>query len=545
MNTPLSWKVLLVDDEADIRQIVSLVLEDAGYRVVEASNGEEGLALLKRERPQIVVTDIRMPRMDGLALLEAVKKEDSDIQVIVVTAFGDMELAVRALKLDASDFITKPLAEQALRVAVERARARYLARRELKDYAAFLKAENARSGRELTRIHAFQRQLIENSLEGIMVCDSDGRVVIFNPAMEALSGYSREQAAAGMELKDFFTGVEFARLMECLKGPEYGGVDRISMFETVLAGVRGQSAPVRLSAVVMPVGDAPLGVVFFFRDLREVRAMERELADRTAILHQDKMISLGRLAASVAHEINNPLAGVLNYVRLMQRILSRGAIDPEQQQKFGRYLGMVESETDRCARIISCLLTFSRKSPAAFSQAAVNEILERCILLCRHRLELNRIRLHTALGSALPPIAADPNQVQQCVVNLIFNAMDAMPEGGDLHISSYYDPEQRLAVIRVKDTGSGIRSEDLPHVFEPFFTTKEEGHGIGLGLSTVYGIMKSHGGSVAVAGMPGEGAAFELRFPVEGPFAQDFEAAGSSFQTGGQADCGDARFSLP
>ena len=237
------------------------------------------------------------------------------------------------------------------------------------------------------------------------------------------------------------------------------------------------------------------------------------MQDQAAILHQDKMLALGRLAASVVHEINNPLSGILNYIRLMIRVLNRGDLDEAQREKFSGYLDLVEKETDRCSRIVSGLLTFSRKSPPAFGSVDVEDLVNRCILLSRHKLELSHIELVTDIAQNIPPVSGDYNQLQQCILNLVFNAIDAMPDGGRLTISGRCDPSAAQAVISIQDTGNGIAEKDLPHIFEPFFTTKKEGYGVGLGLSTVFGILQHHGGSITVENRPGKGATFHLRIP--------------------------------
>lgn len=225
-------------------------------------------------------------------------------------------------------------------------------------------------------------------------------------------------------------------------------------------------------------------------------------------------MSLGRLAASVVHEINNPLSGILNYLRLMSRILRQGALSEDRKEKFQRYLDLVENETNRCSQIVSSLLSFSRLSPPVFGHVQIDELLQRCILLSRHKLELSNIRLESSIQPNLPPIDGDFNQLQQCVINLIFNAIDAMPEGGSLILSSRRDGDSGNVMITVSDTGPGIAPEKLPHIFEPFFTTKNEGYGVGLGLSTVYGIMERHNGSVHAESQPGAGATFTLKLPI-------------------------------
>jgi len=380
MNDVSEWKIVLVDDEADIREVMAIALADAGYVVHTASDGKTGLRLCETVAPQIVITDIRMPGMTGIEVLEEIKKRNPDIEVIVFSAFGEMDLAIRALQLDASDFITKPVNDDALQMALKRARERYSARKQLKDYTALL---------------------------------------------------------------------------------------------------------------------------------------EREYADQARILHQDKMISLGRLAASVVHEINNPLSGILNYARLMIRIINRGPLTEEQRQKFGQYLALVETETGRCSQIVSSLLTFSRKSALTFESVSIADLIERSIILSQHKLQLQHIGLESRIEPDTPPVEGDFNQLQQCVINLIFNAIDAMPEGGTLTLAGFYDQASERVVISVKDTGSGISEADLPHIFEPFFTTKKEGYGVGLGLSTVYGIMERHKGSVSVESRPGQGSTFKLELPVK------------------------------
>jgi signal transduction histidine kinase len=225
------------------------------------------------------------------------------------------------------------------------------------------------------------------------------------------------------------------------------------------------------------------------------------------------MMSLGRLAASMVHEINNPLAGILNYLSLMGRIVKRGPLTENDQHKFARYLELVTSETQRCSRIVSSLLTFSRKSESVFSPLSARDLIDRCLLLSRHKLELSNIEIAVRIPDALPAIRGDFNQLQQCLINLILNAVDVMPGGGRVTIGAVYHPRDRVVEIFVKDTGPGIAREDLPHLFEPFFTTKQEGYGVGLGLSTVYGIMEAHHGAVEVTSRPGEGACFHLKFP--------------------------------
>ena len=514
MTSPSNWEIVLIDDEADIREIMTIALEDAGYRVDTAADGATGLQLCEDTSPQIVITDIRMPGIDGLQVLETVKKKYPEIEVIVATAFGEMNLAIRALQLDASDFITKPISDEALYLALKRAKERINSRNQLKDYMALLEKEKAETSQELLKSIAFQRNLIENSMDGILGCDDTHTVVTYNRCMQQMLGFSKEDVLHKMTFDQFFPGGELSRFKEALSANTYGGENRLILYETRLLENSGREIPVQVSASLLFDQDRESGLVCFFRDLREIRKLEREVSDQARILHQDKMMSLGRLAASVVHEINNPLSGILNYLRLMSRILRKGALSEDRKEKFQRYLDLVETETNRCSQIVSGLLSFSRISQPSFGEVKIDELLKRCMLLSQHKLELSNIRLEYDIQPNLPPVEGDFNQLQQCVINLIFNAIDAMPQGGDLTLSSRLDGDSRKVIISVRDSGRGIPPENLPHIFEPFYTTKSESHGVGLGLSTVYGIMERHNGSVNVESQPGEGTTIRIELPA-------------------------------
>ncbi|MFH2220281.1 MAG: response regulator [Pseudomonadota bacterium] len=514
MEQTEKWKVLLIDDDEGIRKVMSIALEDAGYRMVTAADGNTGLALCREESPQIVITDIRMPGMDGIEVLKSIKEADPDREVIVTTAYGEIEYAIQALQLDASDFITKPINDTALRVALERAKERYTTRKELRDYTALIEERWMDTAEELSNLLVFQEKLIESSIDGIAGCDRDGKIIVFNSSMEQMLGYAGDRVIGKMTLSQLFPEDEWENLEKKLYGEGYGGKNQLLLYETNLISISADKIPVQFSAAALFRGTDEIGVVGFFRDLRKIRRLEQQFADKTRLLHQDKMISLGKLSASVVHEINNPLTGVLNYIRLMIKISDRGTLSPEQTEKFRKYLGLMESEVSRCSEIVSNLLAFSRKSKLEFGEVNVNELITKCMLLSDHKLTLQNIQIKTGLTPEIPTILGDFNQLQQCILNLTLNAADAMPNGGKLAIETAFHARSGLVEIKVADTGCGIAREDLTKIFDPFFSTKMEGKGLGLGLSVVFGIIDRHKGTIEVESELDKGTVFTIKLPV-------------------------------
>jgi PAS domain S-box-containing protein len=271
-------------------------------------------------------------------------------------------------------------------------------------------------------------------MDGIVGCNTNERVITFNRNMEQMSGYLKHHVVHRIFLADLFKPAAVEGLLSALHGPDYGGPGRLQLYETFLKHRDGDELPIQIAAAQLHDQGRDEGLVCFVRDLRQLRRLEQEMANQARILHQDKMMSLGRLAASVAHEINNPLSGIHNYLRLMARMLDRDAHDEAALTKFERYLETVTAETDRCARIISNLLTFSRKPTDKKAPVSIQELLERCVVLSQHRMAVDRIVLETRISAEAMTVMGDMNQLQQCIINLIFNAIDAMPGGSRLEL---------------------------------------------------------------------------------------------------------------
>jgi two-component system NtrC family sensor kinase len=256
------------------------------------------------------------------------------------------------------------------------------------------------------------------------------------------------------------------------------------------------------------------------------KTLELERVHKT-LLRSEKMASIGKLAATVAHEINNPLFGILTYARLVLRELLKHELP--NRDELAEQLQTIERESKRCGELVKNLLTFSRQQPSQREPNDLNTVVHRAALLVKHKLEMQNIELTENLAADLPPVECDANQVQQVVLVLMVNASEAMPKGGKLEVSTGLDAAADQGFVRVKDSGCGIPEDVLPRIFDPFFTTKEDQNRTGLGLAVAHSIVEQHAGDISVRSAPGEGTEFTVRLPIAaavGAFMQSGAARG-------------------
>ncbi|MGA8149933.1 MAG: ATP-binding protein [Terriglobales bacterium] len=234
------------------------------------------------------------------------------------------------------------------------------------------------------------------------------------------------------------------------------------------------------------------------------------------VLHVEKMASIGKMAAVVAHEVNNPLSGILTYAKLLRKWVGSGQAEREKREETMQCLDLIAIESRRCGDLVKNLLTLSRAAPMNVQATDLDAVIQRCLMLARPQLELGGVQLQLKLAKDLPPVACDPAQIEQVLLALIMNALDAMPRGGNLWIETGLNDDESEISIQVRDDGAGIAPDILPQIFEPFLTTKESGRGVGLGLAISRGIVERHNGRIEVQSEPGRGTTFIVTLPGPG-----------------------------
>ena len=361
---------------------------------------------------------------------------------------------------------------------------------------------------DLKKTKEFLEGIIESSVNAIVVADMKGVILLMSESARKLFGYP-DKVDVGKSIAEYHYTPGGARsVMKKLRSPDYGGVGKLHTTEMKVINSSGEEIPVEMTASIIYEDGKEVASMAIFQDLRPKIEEEKKLEEtRMQLVQSDKLASIGRLAAGVAHEINNPLGGIAVYTHLALEDLPKESFSYENLNK-------VVNLAERCKKIIKGLLDFSREREFEIKPVNVNDIIEEIFSLVETQALFQNIEITKALGPNLPPIMGDKSQLQQVFINLALNAAEAMRDGGKLIVKSSLN--NSFVEITFTDTGTGIPPEDLDKVFEPFFTTKSEESGTGLGLAVSHGIITEHKGTVSIESRLNEGTTFTIKLPVSG-----------------------------
>jgi len=369
--------------------------------------------------------------------------------------------------------------------------------------------ERKRIENELREANEFFLNLIESSVDGIMVTDMKGNIIIFNKGAEILTGHSAEEVIGKVHITQIYPEGVAKEIMKKLRSPEYGGVGKFIPSQLNIVNKYGEEIPIQLSATLIYDGAGKeVASVGIFTDLRPRLMMENKLQEtHLQLVSSEKMASLGKLAAGIAHEINNPLGGILIYSSLMMEDLPEG--DPKRGD-----LARIVQEASRCKDIVKSLLEFARQTEPKMEPTDINRAITDGLFFLENQALFHNIKIIKNLDPFLPFVRGNASQLKQVLINIIVNAAEAMHGNGTFTITSYPSQDRKGIILEFTDTGEGISEENLTRIFDPFFTTKEVGKGTGLGLATSYGIIEDHGGRISVRSKVGEGTTFTIELPT-------------------------------
>lgn len=365
--------------------------------------------------------------------------------------------------------------------------------------------ERIKLEREAQKSNTFFQNLIQSTVDGIVVVDTKGYVLIFNEGMERLTGYSAQEVE---HLSSFYPIDTAKENMKKMRSDQFGAYGKLNPTSMTITTKYGEEIPVTLSASIITIDGKEMGSVGVYTDMREILKMRKDLEEaHLQLVESEKIASIGRMAAGVAHEINNPLSGILMYAELLKEGF-------EEHTQHVNDIQEIIDQTLRCKGIVSELLEFSRQSVGKVSSFSLEPLINKTLNLLINQALFQNIEVNKDIESGIPKVVGDMGQLQQVFTNLFINAADAMEGKGRLDIGARYDTERNQFIITVSDTGPGIPEALREEIFEIFFTTKPVGKGTGLGLSISQNVIKLHGGNIMVECPPHGGTTFIIELPL-------------------------------
>ena len=499
-------KIILIDDEPDILRVLGISLKADGYDVIPALNGAEGLEAFSREKPAIVITDIKMPGMDGIEVLEKIKALDPDTEVIIITGHGDIDNAIESLKYGASDFINKPVRDEALSIALARAKEKLDIKQKLKEYTTDLEKKIAAATSELRRQTNFQIKLIRSSNDGIVATDQDLKVVIYNPGAKNIFGYTQAEVIYKMEITELFPPEIASQFRDALR--DENGIKDFPWRETTITSRDDEYIPVRFSGTILQEKDKDMGTVAFFQDLREIKRLEKEL------VKSERLAAVGQTVAGLAHGIKNILHGLKGGSYLVDIGIKR-----DDTEKLVKGWDTIKRNIGRTSNLVMDLLSYSKERELEYEACLPNEIINDVYELVKAKARENKVKITVECDDTIGEVIMDPRIIHEALLNLASNAVDACLFDEDVSkswlviLKTEKEPGHVINFV-VSDNGAGMSEEVLQKLFTSFFSTK--GHrGTGLGLMVTRKLIEEHMGKIEVTSRLNEGTTFTVKLPYE------------------------------
>ena len=363
---------------------------------------------------------------------------------------------------------------------------------------------------ELIGVKEFISRVIHASASAIVAADRQGNIELMNSVAKELFGDFNGDSGKITHTEQLYPPGKAKEIMRMLRDEKIGGRGKLIIPRTIIVNAKGEQIEVEMSAaIIYDDRGNESATMAIYNDLEDKLKVEKELKMAQKQLAQsEKMASLGQLAAGVAHEINNPLTGVLFYASLL---LEREDLDEAAKQD----LGYIVEDAERCRNIVKSLLVYSRSTDSNKNIIQINDIVDKSLKLIRDRKRFRNIQVKRYLSEEMMLVNVDTNKLNQVIINLVMNAADAIgDEQGTISLYTYRDKILKKVFLEIKDTGGGIPHSNLSRIFDPFFTTKGVGKSTGLGLSIVYGIIEEHGGKISVKKTGPKGTTFIMEFPL-------------------------------
>lgn len=483
-------------------------LRSDGYEVLTAEDGKSGLELFEKEAPPIVLTDIKMPGMDGIEVLKRIKEISPETEVIVITGHGDMDVAIQSLQLEASDFVTKPIVDEALTVALKRAKEKLHLRKMIKEYTENLEDKVKQATEELRQRYEFEDNLIQHSIDGIIGTDKQGKIMVFNQGDERIFGYSKDEVIGKIDISSLYPPETFEEIMQGMQGKEGERQEMHVWRETFVLGKNGDKIPVKFSGTVLYQDGEVIGSVGFLHDLREIKKLQREL------IKSERLAATGETVAGLAHGIKNILGGLKGGVYVVENALKK-----KDMHGLRNGWDMVKRNIDRISGLVMDLLNYSKEREPEYEKCSPNAIAEEVCILMDAKAKESGIKIVRDFDPNIVDVTIDPKGIHHCLLNLVSNAIDAFEfdedEGKEymVRVTTKREGDEAL-ILQVSDNGCGMDDTVRKQIFTSLSSTKGS-KGTGLGLLVTQKTVHEHGGTIKVESEPGKGSTFAIRLPSE------------------------------